>query len=287
MPITDFQRRNRKNHIGSSDAAAIVGLNKWKSAGDVFIEKTQDLPERDMGEAALIGTLWEDPCLQWFAKDSGKKILRNQLRVHQNGFMAAHLDALVVDTKEIVEAKVIGILTPFDRDQWGNEDSDQIPEQYIVQCQHELAVAGPEYETVYLPVLLGGVGFVKYRVQRNPDLIRELEAIETNFWKYNVQAGLPPPDSPPHMEVIRSLKRTPNKIVPLDSGLVENWLKAKEFLKMAETTEDLAKRAMISALGDAEQGDADIGTLTYYTQERASFVAKATSFRVPRFKRAK
>ena len=287
MPITTGQREQRKLYLGSSDSAAIVGLNKWKSAGDVFIEKTQDLPERDMGEAALIGTLCEDACLQWFSNASRKKILRNQFRVHQNGFMAAHLDALVVGSKEIVEAKVIGILTPFDRDQWGNEDSDQIPEQYIVQCQHELAVAGPEYETVYLPVLLGGVGFVKYRVQRNPDLIRELEAIETNFWKYNVQAGLPPPDSPPHMEVIRSLKRTPNKIVPLDSGLVENWLKAKEFLKMAETTEDLAKRAMISALGDAEQGDADIGTLTYYTQERASFVAKATSFRVPRFKRAK
>ena len=67
MPITTGQREQRKLYLGSSDSAAIVGLNKWKSAGDVFIEKTQDLPERDMGEAALIGTLCEDACLQWFA----------------------------------------------------------------------------------------------------------------------------------------------------------------------------------------------------------------------------
>ncbi len=119
MPITEKQREQRKNYLGSSDAPAIVGVDPWKTPADVYLSKVQNILEKEPGEAAQIGNLCEDAILKWFRKETGFKITRNQFRVHNNGFMAAHLDAVVSGENAIVEAKTAGIITPFDRDQWG------------------------------------------------------------------------------------------------------------------------------------------------------------------------
>ncbi|HCU25984.1 MAG TPA: hypothetical protein DF383_13280, partial [Deltaproteobacteria bacterium] len=85
----------RKNYIGSSDAAAIVGVDPWKTSADVYFSKVQDIQESKPGEAAEIGILCEDAILKWFCKETRFKIIRNQFRVHDKGFMAAHLDAII------------------------------------------------------------------------------------------------------------------------------------------------------------------------------------------------
>ncbi len=40
MPITNRQRKLRQDHIGSSDMAAILGVDPWRTAYDVWLEKT-------------------------------------------------------------------------------------------------------------------------------------------------------------------------------------------------------------------------------------------------------
>ena len=39
MPITSAQRLARRNHIGASDLPAIMGLDTFKTAADVWLEK--------------------------------------------------------------------------------------------------------------------------------------------------------------------------------------------------------------------------------------------------------
>src|SRR3990167_6883901 len=227
MPITDFQRRNRKNHIGSSDASAIAGLNPWKTAYDVFLEKMHELPEAPTSDAMQVGTLCENAVLEYFSRDTGKKLRRNQSRVHGNGVLAANIDALVEGVPEICEAKTACIITPFDRDERGETGTDQIPERIILQVQHQLAVMGEEYRVAWVPVLLGGVGFRCYRVDRNDQLIDRLVGMEVNFWNEYVLKRTPPPDSVPSMEILKRLRREPNKTVPLPDALVQDWQAAK------------------------------------------------------------
>ncbi|HBF11817.1 MAG TPA: hypothetical protein DDW49_00255 [Deltaproteobacteria bacterium] len=285
MPITEKQREQRKNYLGGSDAPAVVGVDPWKTAADVYLSKVQNLSEPNLGEAAQIGNLCEDAVLKWFRKETGFKITRNQFRVHENGFMAAHLDAVIHHEHAIVEAKTAGIITPFDRDQWGEIGTDQIPEKYIVQCQHQMAVMGAEIKIVWVPVLLGGVGFRMYRVERNDDLIQSLQHLEEQFWKEHVQKNIPPPDSLPSLEIIKRLQRIPKKIVPIEDSLIQGWLDAKATASAASKLKDESERKILAALEDAEAAECGFGTLTYFEQHRSAYTVKEQTFRVPRFKK--
>jgi hypothetical protein len=65
---------------------------------------------------------------------------------------------------------------------------------------------------------------------------------------------------------------------------VAAWEAAKLAKKAAEDSEESAKSALLSALGDAEIGDYGDSAkwLTYFTQNRAGYEVKPTSFRVAR-----
>ncbi len=182
--ITEKQRQKRRNYLGSSDAAAIVGVDPYRSADDVYASKTLEMPDQELSDAARIGNYFESGVLDWFEDETGLKLIRNQFRVHKNRIMAANIDSIVKGKKELVEAKTAGMLGYFNktrRAKWGENGTDQIPEHYIVQCQHQLAVTG--YEIAWVPVYLGGIGFVLYKITRNQELIGLIEKLEVKFWK--------------------------------------------------------------------------------------------------------
>lgn len=287
MPITEYQKEQRKRYIGSSDAAAVMGLDPYRNPSDVYLEKVQDLEDAELSEAAEIGQVLEDSILDWCAKERGISIVRNQFRVHDNGIMSANFDALVKgNIAEAIECKTAGILTPFDRDEWGEVGTDEIPTRYIIQIQHQMAIL-PELQTTWVPVLLGGVGLRMYRVERNAEMIRFLEEVLPEFWEKHVTRKCPPVDPPPTMEVLRRIKRVPSKSVPIDGALVASWQAAKKVAKDAADAEELSKRAVLAALGDAEEGVFDGGRITYMETHRKGFVAKDTTFRTLRFKEDK
>ena len=287
MGITPGQRERRKSHLGSSDAAAIAGLDPWRNSGDVFLEKTQDLPEVESSDAMEVGTLCEEAVLKFFCKETGKKLRRNQNRVHANGILAANLDAIVEGLPEICEAKTAGIITPFDRDQWGEPMSDQVPERVILQTQHQLAVMGEDFRVAWVPVLLGGIGFRLYRIDRNDQLIDQLVGMEVNFWREYVLKRTPPPDSIPSFEILKRIRRQPSKVVPVADEIVQEWQAAKNLEKVAREGKEEAERALLAALGDAEGGSSSLGDITYLEQARKEFVMKASTFRVLRFRKTK
>ena len=48
--------KERQKGIGGSDVGAIMGVNKWKSAFEVYIDKTEEITEvSESGEACLLG----------------------------------------------------------------------------------------------------------------------------------------------------------------------------------------------------------------------------------------
>lgn len=285
--ITEFQKNQRQFYIGSSDAPSIVGVNPWRSAADIYWDKVQPKVEDDSNEAMEIGTLCESGVLSWFQKETGKKILRNQRRVHQkNKIMSASFDALVVDSVEAVEAKTTGILNPFNKGEWGEPGTDEVPEHIIVQCQHQMAVL-PELKIVWVPVLMGGVGFRLYKIERNDDLISDLEKIEMDFWNDYVDKKIPPPDNLPTIDTIKRLRREPNKTVSIEDGLVLRWLEAKKKSSLADKEKDEAQRAVLAAIGDAEAGDCSLGRVTYFAQTSKEKIIPASSYRVARFKETK
>ena len=76
----------RRKGIGGSDAAAVAGLNPWKSAAAVFFEKTSEIPPEtgEMSERLRIGHDLEDYVARRFAEETGKKVRRNNFMLHHD-----------------------------------------------------------------------------------------------------------------------------------------------------------------------------------------------------------
>lgn len=283
MPITEEQRKDRKNHIGGSDMAAILGLDKFKTAEDVRLEKCGKLIDQQVTNAAMdAGNYLEDGVLN-FAETTLGKLIRNQTKAIEDSPIVVNTDAVVVADSVPVEAKTTGILWNTD-EWWGADGTDEVPDRVIVQATcHMLAWKA---QLCHVPSLIGGRGFVMYAVPWNKDVADVILEAAGSFWVKNVLADTPCENSQASLQVVKMLKRTPNKVVGIDPLLVEKWLETKEEKSKAEKAAEAAQAAILAALGDAEAGQAgEYGAVTYLEQKRAGYTVKDTAFRVLRLKK--
>jgi len=300
MPITQTQLEKRREHIGSSDMAAILGLDTYRNAYDVYLEKTGKLEPQLENDAMFAGKMFEDGVLGFAERELGKMV-RNQYRsAKDRGIpLAANIDALLVGSGIPVEAKTAGLFGPL-KDVWGAEGTDEVPDRVIIQAQVHMICS--QSELCHVAAFLGGRGFQMFVVERDAVVADVITETAVKFWNDHVLADVPPDGSLPHAQSIKRIRREPETVVSIADELIENWLQAKEMVKTAETVKSDAELAMLTALGDAEGGQASTGLLTYLSQSRSSVdaktlkaerpeiyeqYAKTSSFRVARFKAAK
>lgn len=177
----------RTQGIGGSDVSAIAGLNKWKSAVQVFFEKTQAIEKEDIqSEAAYFGNVLEEVVANEFAKRTDLKVQRrNAILQHpEYPWMLANVDRLIVGEKIGLECKSA---SEYLKKEW---EGEEVPAAYLLQCQHYMAVTG--YEAWWIAVLIGGNKFVHKKIERDEELIQYLIDIEKDFWLNNVEKNEPP-----------------------------------------------------------------------------------------------
>ncbi len=271
MTLTAFRMEARKEYLGASDMAAVLGLSKYKSAYDVWLEKTERVPvNMDNNKATDAGIKFEEGVLA-FAEERLGKIRRNQFRKAPEGIpIGATCDAIVVDTDEPVEAKTAGLFSPLDPG-WGNEEgSDEVPEPYIIQAQAQILCVKADVKLCWMPAFLGGRGFRMFAIPRNQDLIDLICEKAVEFWTQYVQADKQPP-SVPSIDMVKRMRRLPEKVAAIDPQFVDQWQKAKEAAKQAEEAAEEAQAALLAQLGDAETAELigrDGQLLTYFEERR-------------------
>lgn len=184
----DTWLQERRKGIGGSDAAAIAGLSKWKSPVEVYLEKIGEAPEEEQSEAAYWGTIMEDIIAREFQLRTGLKVQRRNaiLRHPEYPWMIANLDRVILDKEHgrgVLECKTA---SEWLRNEW---EGDKVPDVYIVQVQHYLAVTG--YQYAYIAALIGGNRFIYKEIKRDEEVINYLIKIERDFWKL-VESRIPP-----------------------------------------------------------------------------------------------
>jgi putative phage-type endonuclease len=200
-PISD--RANwlavRRTGIGSSDVPILLGLSTGeyaKSELDLYMDKRGEVPDDESGEAALWGTLLEDPVArEWARRENSRDPLAPLLTVQKVGTIAhrehrhmlCDLDRRVIGCpgheRCALEVKTRSAYKAAD---W----ADGVPEDTLAQVMHQLAVTG--YDAIHVAALIGGQKLVTYVVEPDADMIADLFAIEDQFWTENVLAGVPP-----------------------------------------------------------------------------------------------
>lgn len=181
--------RWRNRGIGGSDAAAIAGLNPWKSPISVYLDKTGQSEEQEDNERMRIGRDLEDYVAKRFSEATGIKVRRrNAILQHpEHEFMIANVDRILVGTDEGLECKVTNSYSASD---W---KEDKIPIHYEIQCHHYMAVTG--YKAWWIAVLIGNQEFVYKKIERDEEIINYLIQIEKDFWENHVlKKEMPAPD---------------------------------------------------------------------------------------------
>jgi putative phage-type endonuclease len=205
----------RQRGIGSSDAAAAVGISPYQSPLELWLIKTgrdAGLPRVDPDDDSspmFWGTLLEPLVATQYSRRTGHRVRRtNAVLQHPDpdkAWMLANIDREVVGVPDVqvLECKTAG---EFGARLW----KDGVPEYVQAQVQHQLAVTGRKAADV--AVLLCGQELAIHRIERDDEVIARLIELERRFWHY-VETDTPPP-----ADGSESAARALHCLYPRDNG---------------------------------------------------------------------
>ena len=178
--------RYRKCGITGTDAGAILGLNPYRSAFQVYHDKISDIIENIDNEAMRQGRDLEDYVAQRFSEETGFKVRRANAiyQSEEHSLLLADFDRLIVGQKAGLECKTV---SPFSADKWAD---GKIPAHYMAQVDHYLAVSG--FDCWYVAALIFGRELVIHKIVADKQVISDLIDKEERFWTNHVVPQIPP-----------------------------------------------------------------------------------------------
>lgn len=171
--------RYRKQGIGGSDVAAILGISKWSSAISIWMDKTNQTNDPvQENEAMQWGTIMEPIIRNHFAEVTGKTVveIHAMLQHPEYPYMLADVDGVTVDDDGNPAILEIKTASEYKRGEW----DEGIPTYYQTQVQHYLCVTG--VQKAYVAVLIGGNSFRVFEVDADIEVQKMLIAVEKDFW---------------------------------------------------------------------------------------------------------
>lgn len=252
--LTAEQVAERRNYLGASEAAAILGLSNYSSPLKVWAEKTGAVEHEDIGDKLHIklGNALEEFVGRLFMDETGKKIHRvNRTLYHPvHKFIACNLDFEVYGEKVPCEIKTAG---EFMAKEWKGEKA---PNEYLVQVLHQMAVTGAPYG--YLVVLIGNRDFKWLKVERDEDMINTIIAREVAFWN-----GFVVPKIRPHVQrndaetLAKLFAEAVDEVIELTDDarrIIESLQGIKADIKHMEKIKDLQENELKALLGGKMAG---------------------------------
>lgn len=312
--------KERMGGIGSSDAAAIVGVSSWGTPLSVWQDKTGrgDGGDGD-NQFTEAGKMLEPVIAEWFAKKTGIEthrvgtgdgecaIVINKANPHERCTPDGVVNLSAKDAVRLRLPKYIdaGTLVEKNYHGWGlleikntaawkaHEWEEGLPIAYDVQVQGQLMVTGARF--AFLAVLIGGNDFRWYFIERNEDFITALRERCARFWQDYVQKDVAPPAiAAKDFALLQDLGAglDDGTVVPLDAIHMEyddEIQDLKSLIRKSEERVTLLKAKIVEGLGTASEGVMPNGVrYTNKTQKREGYVKKVptSEFKVLRRKAA-
>lgn len=258
--LTEEQRQARKQGIGGSDVAAILGLSKYKTPIDIFLEKTTDYvkPVNDKSQLRMdIGNALEPVLIKKFQERNNLKAVLNEGAFFNDKYpyLLANIDAVIVkcaleyDGIEIEPVAILEIKTARQRtDEWGEAGTNIIPMEYLCQVAHYCMVT--ELPTAYISVFFKqSEEIIDYVYHRDTKLETYLLEKLTYFWERNVLKNILP-DVQSVSDIQFSYKDI--EVIKLkieDMNMVESYRALSERIKLLEVEKEKFKTQIVTRLG--------------------------------------
>lgn len=264
----------RKLGLGGSDMAAVLGVSKWASPIDIWLDKTSDKVDEKESEAMYWGNVLEDVVAKEFERRTGMKVRNNNftLQSEEYPYLLANIDREIVGVDSGLECKTANA---FLKDAWAD---DNVPDNYYIQCQHYMAVTGKS--SWWIACLLGGNTFIYKEIPRNDEVIQAIIDVGREFWQLVETKTMPAVDgSDDCSNAIKQMFPTSNgESMTLDSSFEKTliaWEQAKLDEQEAKDRRAELENAIKLELGEHEAATLGDWKITYKTSKpRESFDSK-------------
>lgn len=258
----------RRSGIGGSDIAAILGLSPWKTAVDVWLDKTGQREDDTVSDAEAVrwGILLEDVVAREYTERTERAIQRvNRILRHPaHEWAIGNIDrAIVAPGSRVRVADDGGTLlgadgllevktaSAYKAGEWGRAgDDDAVPLHYQAQVMWYLGITGQPWCDV--AALIGGQRLVIRRIYRDAETIKAMLERADDFWHRHVLGGQAP--EPATARDVETLFRSDNgEALEADDELLAAYNRArsaKARIAEAEAEYDAAVERIKLALAD-------------------------------------
>jgi putative phage-type endonuclease len=270
VSVTEFKEQwltQRKGGIGGTDISAILGLNPWRNALDVYLAKLGLAEKQDQTEAMWWGNYLEAGIARRYADLTGSQLLRGPaiaqlfpgrasawhehsvIEHPEHCFLIGTPDALVPHAERGLEVKNASFQSP----EWGRPGTDEIPRHYLIQCAWYMALTGLNHWDV--AVLFSGNRMEIYTVRRSAELESALLKAGVEFWQRHILAQVPPPidASKSYAQYLAKKFQVGTEQVVASTPDAEQWAvrlrEAQEQREKYEQIEQLAKNQLMHLVG--------------------------------------
>lgn len=279
MALTDKQREARTKGIGSSDMAALFGLDRWRNQHDVWRVKKGYEEPFDGNAATRRGDLLEPALLQFAEEEIGERVVKGSgsTFVEKNdGILRANIDGFVGKAKR--GSKIVECKSSLIKDGWGEPGTDQVPPAVTIQVHHQMVCA--ESDFAYVAHIGERMEFSLYHVPIDPNIARRVQEYAKWWWEKYIEGDDEPPTTPTDatMAWFENMDREDQLEIEIDDAIIGEYEHADQLAKAIDERKKHARLALLRALGDASKG---VGDGRYV---KLSHVAGRTTFDSKAFK---
>lgn len=273
----------RTTGLGGSDIAALIGLSKYTSPFELYLEKRGELPDLPRSEglerAAQWGHLLEPLIAERFARLHKVTVRRAGLIRHEGEpWRLANLDRQVAGCPDGPCLLEIKNRSAWKASEWGESgDPKGVPDAEALQTHWYMGVTG--YRHAHVGVLINGNDDRYYRVEYDRDIDGDVTAMARSFWQRILDGNPPPVDGSEAVTELLSVLWTGREKAEkvIDRAEVDPVRAEIERLQVEEKALGARiaglKNALAVKLGDAEEAVWDGETL-FSRRQNGAFSAK-------------
>ena len=271
----------RQTYLGASDMAAILGVDDYKTALDIYNEKLGLVPPFTGNNQTERGQKLEAVAAQEYTEATGRKVHRRSTSlIHpKHRFIQGHIDRRVVGEKRIVEFKCPS------RGMFHKMKREGLPLSQIVQMQTYLWLDKTDVGDFGI-FCADSWELLPFEVEAQPDLFERIEHAAVIFWTEHVLKRVPPPATQLDQPAIEFNKIAGEVIYRDDPEFVEAaqlFREAKQLEADGKVLVELAKEKVKAAIGNrlGKYQGGGMRLAYYLSSGRTSFDKKALAARHP------
>lgn len=264
---------DRSTGIGASEAAAVLGLDRFASPADIWARKVNAAPEPEERMPMRLGKMLEPIVAELYSERTGLKVRKRSRAYYdpQHPYLYAHVDRLA--DGRVVEIKTTSRLG----EEWGPDGSSDIPVHVMVQALLQMRYTRRPRADV--AALLWGRDLRLYQLEYDAALADDIVDRLAGFWIDYVATGTMPPVDGSDATTAFLRRRFPMDdgttlaLEPAQLPLVTRLMAARADEERARLEKQAAENELKALMGEASTLSYPTGQITW-----RSYTVKTTAW---------